>query len=435
MVQPSSLAMCYLRWFIPFILTVIANCASAKDNIRDSVKLKLVYRIQSKNAKSKLIEDVYDPSIYSPKSVLILEKKSPKKEKILYINNLEGHNTAVYSLTDTLKKITNIRHSFDDHNAGLFTDSVFPGYTYVDSAVNVNVFHGKPVEMCLSNDDKFLWIPYYRRSFDKKSVDPSALALIDVETNSIVRVFPTAPLPKMVASSNDNKYVAVTNWGDNTVHLMDVSSGNPMLFKYSNNFVVDSQLKMNFKEGVNRDNDCGFCLRGTTFTPDSKHLLVSRMGGGGIAVFDMDEKKYEGTVFGTKDNIRHIVIDHGFLYLSSNLDGHIQQASLDDFLNSVHKKKKQKYFGKWRDVFTGHGARTFCLNSTGEYLFATANIESKISIVRTSDMTKIGEVATDSYPVGMAIDSEDKYLIVTAQGKKGVGGNCVSIYKITIPTE
>jgi hypothetical protein len=45
-------------------------------------------------------------------------------------------------------------------------------------------------------------------------------------------------------------------------------------------------------------------------------------------------------------------------------------------------------------------------------------------------MKVIGSVRADSYPVGMTMDKSNKYLVVTAQGKKNKGGNSVMIYEI-----
>jgi len=313
------------------VFAVFAQFPKTKIGIKSTgspeVKLELVARIQSYNASPINEADKYDKTINSPKSVLILQKTfNGKNIKKLYINNLEGGTTLVYDIADTIKRLSDIRHNFTESDSGFFKETAFPGYSLNLKKKKPNVFTGKPVEMCLSNNNKFLWVPYYRRDYDKQAVEPSAIAVIDVDSDKIVRVFPTAPLPKMVASSGDNKFVAVTNWGDNTVHLIDVSSGDPAKFQYTAHFVVDHKMNLNFATKVNRDNDCGLCLRGTVFTPDSNYLFVGRMGGGGIAVFDLVNKKYIGSIFGTKNNVRHLAINGDYLFLSSNKDGAVQKT-------------------------------------------------------------------------------------------------------------
>jgi len=400
--------------------------------------LKLVARIQSNNRATKNKADIYDRVINSPKSALILEKTvNGKTIKKLYINNLEGGVTSVYDMNDSFKKVAEIKHRFSLGDSTLFKETNFPGYVFNASKKHPNVFSGKPVEMCLSNNGKYLWVPYYRRSFDTLSTQPSAIALIDADKNKIIRVFPSAPLPKMIACSPDNKYIAVTNWGDNTVHLIDISSGDPFKFRYIAHFIVDHRLKLTFSDpahrGHLRDHECGLCLRGTVFTPDSNYLFVGRMGGGGIAVFDLKAKKYLGSVFGTKRNVRHLVINGSSLFLSSSQDGYVQKANWQDMLSFFRTGPVNSNSGykKWQNAFTGLGARTITVTGDGAYLFANANKESKISIVRTSDMKPIGSIKADPFPVGMALDKSNKYLVVTAQGRHDTGGNSVMIYEIT----
>lgn len=397
------------------------------------VTLKLVRRIQSYNQRTRSKLDVYDRAINSPKSALILERTdSTGTIKHLYVNNLEGGVTAVYDMNDSLKKVAEIKHFFTQKDSALFKETHFPGYSFKAGRRHVNIFEGKPVEMCLSNNNKYLWVPYYRRDYDKLAQEPSAIALIAVDSNKIIRVFPTAPLPKMVACSKDDKFIAITNWGDNTVHLIDISSGDPNQFHYVAHFVVDYKLNLNFGTTVNRDQDCGLCLRGTVFTPDSSYLFVGRMGGGGIAVFDVKDKKYLGSVFGTKTNVRHLVINGDNLFLSSNKDGMVEKTKWKDMLDFflAHQTEKRPQYANWRTAFSGLGARTISLTTDGAYLFATANKESKISIVRTADMKTIGSIRADPYPVGMEIDEGNKYLIVTAQGRQEKGGNSVMVYEI-----
>ena len=45
-----------------------------------------------------------------------------------------------------------------------------------------------------------------------------------------------------------------------------------------------------------------------SWTPDSKHLLVARMGGGGIAVIDVENRRHVGSVFGMKPTPRHLLL-------------------------------------------------------------------------------------------------------------------------------
>jgi DNA-binding beta-propeller fold protein YncE len=390
--------------------------------------LQLEARFQHYEPKGLVAADHYETHIQSPKSALV--HNGARK---FYVNSLEGFMTPVFGL-DTLARKTTIFHVFDKKDSMLFDDGEQIDYSFTTRDSNMNVFSGKPVEMCLSHNGKFLWISYYRRSFDANAVDPSAVAIIDTEADSIVRVMKTGPLPKMLATSPDNKFIAITNWGDNTVHLIDISSDKPSDFKYAAHFAVGRRLKLDYTEKVNRDSDCGYCLRGTIFTPDSRYLIVGRMSGGGLAFFDMQTQEYLGTVFGTLGNVRHLGIHKNHFYLSSNVHGTIQRTSLDSLIRFVEKDiSGGTPYTNWQNVYTGKGARTFVIDTNKDYLYATANNESMISIVRLDDFKVVGTINADSYPVGMAIDTVTARLIVTSQGKRTGGGNSVMIFKMIYP--
>lgn len=393
------------------------------------VKLRLVHRFQKYNKDPFHKSDIYDLSIDSPKSVNF----TPDGKKF-YVHSLEGQRTSVYDTESmTLKK--QILHQFNSTDKNLFKDgehTIF-NYTYRDHYTDFNIFGGKPVESCMSHNGKYLWVTYYRRDFDINAECPSALAIIDTETDSIVRVMPTGPLPKMIASSPDNKYIAVTHWGDNTVGIIDIGSSSFTDFHYIAHLIVDYRIVLEFgDEPVNRDQRCGHCLRGTVFTPDGKNLLVGKMGGsGGIAIFTVPQFEYLGTVTGQKSNIRHLIIHDEDIIISTNNTGFIQKTRWADLIATKSTSPgKTTAYDEWINCQTGSGVRTIATNSSGEYIFASVNNESKIAVVRRSDMKLICSVKADAYPVGLAVSPDDSKLIVTSQGKNDLGGNSVMIFEI-----
>lgn len=393
------------------------------------VKLKLVHRKQMYNTNPDSANDVYDGRIHSPKSAIFNELKHK-----IYVNALEGYVTLVFN-DSTFKFINRIDHKFQSDDSSLFNnESTVFDYKYAYRKDSFNIFSGKPVESCLSHNGKYLWITYYRRSYDANAISPSAVAIIDTDTDKIVRVMPSGPLPKMIAASPDNKYIAVTQWGDNTIGIIDIQSDTVSQFHYVKQFVVGYKQTFDFEQGekVDRDNDCGYCLRGTVFTPDSKYLLICRMGGGGIAVFDMINMKYLGTVFGMKSNLRHIVINRDDIYISSNLTGFVQKAKLQDVIdNKLKNPGKDTQFTEWQSCYTGGvGVRTISVSSDGRYIFATVNNDSKIAVIDSQVMRVISKISCDSYPVGMALSPDDKTLVVTSQGKRGQGGHSVMMFHI-----
>jgi hypothetical protein len=398
-----------------------------------TVQMELVARFQHRVAGTKAENDKFDAHINSPKSVNYL----PSKKKF-YVQSLEGFETVVYDL-ETFTKLKVIRHTFNDQNQGLFKDgeSTVFDYQFRYRKDRFNNFNGKPVESCFSHNGKYLWVTYYRRSYDQNSQSPSAVAIIDTDTDEIVRVMPTGILPKMIAASPDNRYIAVTHWGDNTLGIIDINADDPAEFKYVKHLVVEKRLYLNFKTGeeVNRDNDCGYCLRGTLFTPDSNYLLVGRMGGGGIAMFDVaNDFKYMGVTLTEHHNIRHLVISGNDLIISTNVNGFVDKIDWREFVKykSENSDRTSTLTGSWQNCYVGTGVRTISVSSDSKYIFACVNNMSKIVVIDAASMKKVAEIAADSFPVGMEITDDNQYLIVTSQGKyKKGGGHSVMVYKIS----
>jgi DNA-binding beta-propeller fold protein YncE len=399
------------------------------------VQLELYARFQHRVYTTKNEKDKYDADISSPKSINYL----PAQNKF-YVHSLEGFKTVVYDL-GTLEKLKVINHSFNAENQNLFKNGEYIpfDYSYKFRKSSFNYFKGKPVESCLSHNGKYLWVTYYRRSYDKNSQSPSAVAIIDTEKDEIVRVMPTGILPKMIAASPDNKFVAVTHWGDNTLGIIDISSDNPMDFKYTNHLIVDKRLYFNYKQGeyVNRDKNCGYCLRGTVFTPDFKYLLVGRMGGGGIAVFDVENNfDYLGVTFTKHHNLRHLVINEDYLYMSTNVNGYIDKVNWKELVENRVENQGKKTNIETKGCYVGIGARTIVLSTDGKYIFASVNNESKIVVIDASTMKKVATIPADSFPVGLEITDDNKYLLATAQGRsKAGGGHTVTIFEITYNNE
>ena len=378
---------------------------------------------------SRAMSRSYDVDIQSPKSIRV----HPSGKKY-YVNSLEGGKTVVYDQR-TSRKIKVIHHTFDNRHAALWAPSS-PFYKFNYDVKNPRTFTGKPVESTFTHNGLYLWVPYYRRSFDINAQDPSAIAIIDTRTDEIIRLMDTGPLPKMVATSPDGKYVAVSHWGDNTVGLIDVSSPDPKKWKYVDMFIIDNKLPLNFSRTVpvNRDNGSGNALRGTVFTPDNRYLLVGCMGGmGGIGVIDLKSRKYLGKVYGMMSNVRHLVVSHGYLYLSINGAGYVQRIPLKKFYEAIAAlgSKKSTTLSGWQNCKVGAGARTLEVSPDGKYIFVACNTASRLCIVDAEKMKLIAEVPADSFPVGLDLFPDGHLVYMTSQGKKGSGGgNAVDVFLI-----
>jgi DNA-binding beta-propeller fold protein YncE len=402
------------------------------------LELKLIGRIQSYNAEPTAKEDLYDLQIQSPKSASI----SPDGARA-YIESLEAHRTLTYDAL-TLQKLQSVHHAFTPAERKLFQKSeTLPNRIRVPKRAlpegGFNAFLGKPVESAFSHGGRYLWIPYYRRSFDKKAVYASAIGIIDTHTHSLVRVMQTGPIAKYALASPDNKILAVSNWGDNTVSLIAIGGEDPKKFRHLARPFVEKPLDLK-KVSENRDKDCGFCLRGLEFSPDSKTVFVTRMGGGGIAAFDLTQPKkpkYLGTLKGVEPNPRDLLLspDGKWMYSSCNSSGFVSRMPYEKLVQELRAangqtvERKRKELGVERS-FVGLGARSIRLSPDGAYLYVSVNQASELVAVRTSDMRVIARAPSDSYPVGLGISPDGSRLWVTAQARGGVGGNSVTVYSV-----
>lgn len=366
----------------------------------------------------------YDAAIHSPKSVAF----HPLGRKF-YVNSLEGCVTAVYDAY-TFEKLSTIRHKFSSGQGELWNvpSGYYPFTHYPDGITRS--FSGKPVEMAFTPDGRYLLIPYYRRSFDRNAQDPSALAVIDTNVDSIVRMIETGPLPKMVAVSGDGRLAAVTHWGDNTVGLIDISSADPVEWHHLPPVVIGKQLQLDYPldKSVDRDKDSGRLLRGTVFLPGDSLLLVGGMASS-IAVVDLRSGSHLCDINDIW-SVRHLVIDKGWLYCSRNRGGDVWRVPVDSIVSGVAKRRDRvaKVHG-WENQKVGRGVRTIALSPDGKLLYAVCNGSSLLAILRTEDLEPIGEIDADSYPVGVSVSPDGTTIVVTSQGRDRRGGHVVDIYR------
>lgn len=372
-------------------------------------------------------KDFFDVDIFSPKSAIF----HPDNSKF-YINSLEGCKTVLYS-TDSLKKIKIIEHDFVSGKGDLWLQpSGYYPFTHYPAG-DKKRFKGKPVESALSKDGKYLFIPYYRRTFDLNAQDPSALAVIDTDKDEIILMSETGPLPKMVAVSNNNKLVAITHWGDNTVGFLDISDPDYKKWLHLKPVTIGNKLKLNYSltEPVNRDQGSGFALRGTVFLPGDSLMLVCAMGGP-TAVIDLKRMEWIGMI-PALSLMRHIDIANDMVYLSNNLRGEVYSVPLDSIISGINTQKdKTRNFkiGGIKKAKVGGGARTLKISPDGKYIFVACNSASAMYILNAQTLEIEGQIRVDSYPVGLDVSPDGSLLIVTSQGWNNQGGNAVNIFKL-----
>ncbi|MGE9984969.1 hypothetical protein [Desulfovibrio sp. SGI.169] len=390
----------------------------------DSTQPKLEFHKYLKHVKS-----LRGPNISSPKSV-IFSLDGTK----FFINSLEGMRTVVFD-SDSFEELQIIQHSFSEEDSPLFQngDRVFD-YPYFTIPKNgkTNCFSGKPVESVLSHNGKYLWTTYYRRSWDTKGTSPSAVVIIDTATYLPVRIMPTGTVPKMLALSPDGSTMAVINWGDNTICLIDINSDNPGDFHYTRQLVDEKKLNLENICG-NRDSNCGHCLRGAVFSPNSQYLLVGRMRTGNISVFDIHTGERIGILTGIPATPRHLVRYGSTMYVSSNASGYISRIDLPKVLDDLLASTTKIINANPETIFVGKGARTISLSPDGKYIYAVSNLDSRLSMIDLEQWKIIDQIAVSPYGVGLAVSPDGKKIVTTSQGRQGAGGHVIDIYQVNIP--
>ncbi len=136
-----------------------------------------------------------------------------------------------------------------------------------------------------------------------------------------------------------------------------------------------------------------------------------------------------------KSTPRHLILspDGETLYVSSNALGYVSKAPMDHVISELVKAKGQRISGpRWEEVFVGQGARTIDISSDGKYLFAAVNISSSLVALETNSMKPVGSIPISPYPVGLAVAPDTSAIILTSQGRNGVGGNAVTIVKTNL---
>ncbi len=393
--------------------------------------LKMV-NIGKRQQYSGAMRSTFDTDIISPKSATFSADGT-----LLYINSLEGCRTVVYDAA-TLEKLHVVDYKFDSATGHLWAaPSGFYVFTHYPNGEN-RAFHGKPVESTWSHSGRYLWVPFYRRTFDINAQDPSAIAVVDTRTHSIVRMFETGPLPKMVATSPDSRLVAVTHWGDNTVGFIDVSSDSINRWHHLPPVTVGRKLDLRYPldSAVNRDTNSGYLLRGTVFTPDGRYLLVSAMAGP-MAVIDVEARRLTGQVPAIY-GVRHLAIHGDNVYGSRNVAGTVLKFSLDSLLSGIKKAevagvRNITLGGGVATCKVGGGARTLDVSPDGKYLFVACNSGNAVYVVDAATMRVADTIRADSYPVGLALSADGRRMAVTSQGRKGYGGNAVNVYEVLRP--
>jgi DNA-binding beta-propeller fold protein YncE len=312
----------------------------------------------------------------------------------LYAMNLEG--MSVYEFDQASRKI--IREF-------KFKPTKGTGWDYVKDKP-ISSFQEKPVEACLSHDDKILWVSLHNAEgivpirIDSISANISTLATalsggrggnkqavkrirviypVSNQKDSFdVPLIKTGKTPKIISRTADNKYLLVSNWHSYNVSVLELDKD-----RYPYGKVIKTVPVSSIPRGIAIDDK-------------NKRSYVAIMGGASIAVINNDDWKKD-TIINVASNPRHIVMDTtGRLFVSYNRLAKV--ACIDAatgktlFTASTHTQP-----------------RTIILSKNHKFLFVTCYSSDTVDVFKINDasFTKIASLPCKGHPVGVDVFEND----------------------------
>lgn len=130
-----------------------------------------LYNICKRQQYSGADRSTFDRDIFSPKSASFSADGAT-----FFINSLEGCRTVAYDAS-TLEKKYVVNYNFAGRDSALWAPmSGYYQFKHYPGGES-RAFGGKPVEMAMSHGGRYLWVPFYRRTFDLNAQDPRRLPL------------------------------------------------------------------------------------------------------------------------------------------------------------------------------------------------------------------------------------------------------------------
>jgi DNA-binding beta-propeller fold protein YncE len=304
----------------------------------------------------------------------------------LYAMNLEG--MSVYEFDQPTRKI--IREFKFKPTKGI-------GWNYVKEKP-IPSYQEKPVEACLTHNDKILWVSLhnaagivpvwvdsvkaYNNPTDTQTV--KHITVIYPGSNKKdsfdVPLIKTGKTPKVIARTDDSKYLLVSNWHSNNISILELNKD-----EYPFGKVIGTIPVAAIPRGIVVDDRTG-------------RSYVTIMGGASIAVISNSVWMKENDI-NVASNPRHIVMDtSGHLFVSYN---RLAQVACIDAETG-------------KTLFTAgtHATpRTIILSKNYKFLFVTCYNADTIDVFKINDtrFEKITSLPCKGHPVGVDVfENNDK---------------------------
>ncbi|MEP7377670.1 MAG: YncE family protein [Chitinophagaceae bacterium] len=386
---------------IPFLfLHVACNTNAAVKTNNDSFAITIPKTITVALKQYNPGNDTVPASTSDTYSLLEYEKKeqlnaAPGTKSVLfnrdgsklYAMNLEG--MSVYEFDQPTRKVI---------KEFKFKPTKGKGWDY-ENDKSIPSYEEKPVEACLSHDDKILWVSLHNaegivpiRLDSLNSTQPSTNKKLSKKITVVYRESPqkdsfyvplikTGKTPKIISRTADSKYLLVSNWHSYNVSVLETNINEYPYAKVVSTIPVAS------------------IPRGIVVDDKTNRSYVAIMGGATISVISNAVWMKE-TDIAVASNPRHIVMDtSGHIFVSYNKLGKI--ACIDaETGNTLFKAS------------TAAKPRTIILSKNYKFLFATCYSSDTVEVFKINDngFSKVISLPCKGHPVGVDIFEDNTKL-------------------------
>jgi DNA-binding beta-propeller fold protein YncE len=385
---------------VPFLLLHGSCSTNATNTYHTGFRISIPKTIRVAIKEFGPDDDTIPPSAMDSYSLIEYEKKellnaAPGTKSVLfnrggsklYAMNLEG--MSVYEFDQPTRKVV---------KEFKFKPTKGTGWDY-EKDKPIPSYEEKPVEACLSHDDKILWVSLHnaegivpiRLDSMKLNVAPANKKL----SKKITVVYPgslqkdsfyvplikTGKTPKIISRTADSKYLLVSNWHSYNVSVLETNIDQSPYAKVISTIPVAS------------------IPRGIVVDDKSNRSFVAIMGGASIAVINNTVWMKE-TDIAVASNPRHIVMDtSGHIFVSYNRLGKIACIEAET--------------GK--TLFTAATAaqpRTIMLSKNHKFLFVTCYSSDTVEVFKINDngFSKVISLPCKGHPVGVDIFEDNTKL-------------------------
>lgn len=387
----------YITFFLLSFAYSTAICAQ-QNNAGFTITVPMA--IQSAIYKNTKIGDTIIPVPLKAYSVITYDKKelllaAPGTKSVLfnsngsklYAMNLEG--MSIYEFDQSTRKVS---------KEFKFKPTKGIGWDY-ENDKPIPSHEEKPVEACLSHEDKILWVSLHNAGgIVPIRVDSIQANLRSAKTKKAKKItvnYPgtnekdsfyvplirTGKTPKIISRTADSKYLLVSNWHSYNVSVLETD-----IAEFPHAKVINTIPVADIPRGIVVDDK-------------NNRSFVAIMGGANITVINNTAWMKEDNIK-VASNPRHIVLDSsGRLFVSYNKLAKI--ACIDPSNGAT-----------LFSATTAAQPRTIMLSKNHKFLFVTCYKSDTVEVFKITDtgFSKVISLPCKGHPVGVDIFEDDNKL-------------------------